>query len=92
MSLEQKEAENLLEALEEWENCPNCGPKELEEDDIGLDSDRLLRIREVLVGQANNSQVCSIEYLETMLQACGTKSLDSEEDISKVAQFLAENL
>ena len=38
MKLTKNEAENLLDALKEWEEC--VGPKELEDNEVGLDEMR----------------------------------------------------
>lgn len=38
MDLDRRDALNLLDALDEW--MDTCGPKELDADDVGLDSDR----------------------------------------------------
>ena len=38
MKLTKNEAENLLDALKEWEEC--VGPKELEDNEVGLNEMR----------------------------------------------------
>ena len=38
MKLTKNEAENLLDALKEWEEC--VGPKELEDNEVGLNDMR----------------------------------------------------
>ena len=38
MKLSNKEIENLLDALQEWDEC--VGPKELEDHEVGLNADR----------------------------------------------------
>ena len=40
MKLTKKDALNILDVLKEWNEHPDLGPKELEELEVGLDSDR----------------------------------------------------
>lgn len=39
MKLTQEDCENLIDALQEWEET--CEPKELDDGDVGLNADRL---------------------------------------------------
>ena len=43
MELEKDEAANLLDALEEWNDI--VGPKELEDDDVGLNEMRYHKLK-----------------------------------------------
>jgi hypothetical protein len=38
MNLTIADCENLINALQEWDKC--VGPKELEDDEVGLDAER----------------------------------------------------
>ena len=46
MKLTKNEAENLLDALKEWEEC--VGPKELEDNEVGLNAERYNELKNKL--------------------------------------------
>ena len=49
MQLSKDDAANLLDALQEWFEC--CGPKELEDEEVGLNEDRYRALEVKLLGE-----------------------------------------
>ena len=47
IELDRDEARNLIDALLEWEEV--CEPKELEEDEVGLNSERYILLMQKLI-------------------------------------------
>ena len=45
-TLDRREIENLLDALEEWNDL--IGPKELEKNEVGLNHERYIKIKKKL--------------------------------------------
>ena len=43
--LYKEDAANILDALNEWNEHPDLGPKELDESDVGLDYERWLELK-----------------------------------------------
>jgi hypothetical protein len=48
LELTMNDCENLINALQEWDDT--CGPKELEEDEMGLDAERFENLMDRLTG------------------------------------------
>ena len=60
MKLTKNEAENLLDALEEWNDA--VGPKELEDNEVGLNAERYDKLKNKL-GQSCGSKQMAMEDL-----------------------------
>jgi len=53
IELDRDEARNLIDALLEWEEV--CEPKELEEDEVGLNSERYILLMQKLIDELRGS-------------------------------------
>ena len=49
MKLTREDTLNLIDTLLEWEKHPDLGPKEMGEDDAGLDSERYTDLMQRLI-------------------------------------------
>ena len=53
MKLSEKDKANLIDALKEWKEC--VGPKEMDEQDAGLDDDRYIDMMDRLEGTGEST-------------------------------------
>ena len=51
MNITNKDRLNLIDTLLEWESHPDLGPKELNDDDVGLDFERYSDIMHRLINE-----------------------------------------
>ena len=57
MNITNKDRLNLIDTLLEWESHPDLGPKELNENDVGLDSERYTDIIQRLIDNGSTNQI-----------------------------------
>ena len=57
MHITNEDRLNLIDTLLEWESHPDLGPKELDENDVGLNSERYTDIIQRLIDNENTNQI-----------------------------------
>ena len=57
MNITNKDRLNLIDTLLEWESHPDLGPKELNENDVGLDSERYTDILQRLIDNGSTNKI-----------------------------------
>lgn len=57
MNITNEDRLNLIDTLLEWESHPDLGPKELDENDVGLNSERYTDIIQRLIDNENTNQI-----------------------------------
>jgi hypothetical protein len=60
---------NLIDVLLEWDGHPDLGPKELDNDDVGLDSERYTDIMQRLIDNEDKNYEDEIQPRPQKIQA-----------------------